>query len=63
MSHYKHVVSAAQAVAKRYHDGITGLAVVMGKNRIILGNKLNPNTEQNQLTSNSQKGDRMEVSA
>ncbi|WP_148715029.1 phage regulatory CII family protein [Chitinolyticbacter meiyuanensis] len=50
MSQYKHVVAAAQLLAKRYHNGITGLAADMGKSPIILMNKLNPNNESNQLS-------------
>lgn len=47
---YTHITAAAQSIAKRFHDGITGLALVMKKNPAILANKLNPKTEQNQLS-------------
>lgn len=50
MSRYNHVTATAQAVAKRFHNGIAGLAAVMHKNPTILANKLNPNAEGNQLT-------------
>lgn len=47
---YTHVTAAAQSIAKRYHNGIDGLALAMKKNPTILANKLNPNAEQNQLS-------------
>lgn len=47
---YSHITAAAQSIAKRFHNGITGLALVMKKNAAILANKLNPKTEQNQLS-------------
>lgn len=47
---YTHITAAAQSIAKRYHNGIAGLALAMKKNPTILANKLNPNAEQNQLS-------------
>ncbi|WP_051189887.1 phage regulatory CII family protein [Laribacter hongkongensis] len=50
MGAYAHVTAAAQMLAKRFHNGIAGLATVMGKNPTTLANKLNPNYDSNQLT-------------
>ena len=50
MSKHHHVVAAAQAAAKNFHNGITGLAGAMGKGANILSNKLNPNCDKNHLT-------------
>ncbi|MGQ5525164.1 phage regulatory CII family protein [Chitinimonas sp. PSY-7] len=49
MNRYSHLVAIAQMDAKSFHGGIQGLASVMGKNPIILAQKLNPANESNHL--------------